>query len=570
MKITVGSRRVDGELVEIDLGALMLTHTRVQGSTGAGKSRLLVLLAREIIKAGYSLQVIDGKGDLVDALELDFAWQMFGPDRVFIIDPAETAEFAPGFNPIALHGREPYTKAKGVLEAFKRLHGEEEFKPWLEMVMLNALVPLSHAGLGLLELEEFLQDDHLRETLVQAAPDRRLHRFWEHLESKRPQDKDAILSAATTRASLLWSGGEGIRRILGQVRDTLDWEKVLSPGSILLVDANTSSGVDPSAARFLGTLCLQKIIEAASVRSRDKRTPTFLIVDELHSFASSDVVEALEKLRGFGVHLILAHHFLEQLEEVPGLLGAVDSCAQNRFIFSASAPDAARLQDELFAGHRPDRAIIQELHAPVFAPEQRWVDVESVAHHEELTTENSGSETTRYHPETTSVSHEPDGIIFSGDEVGHTTSEGYWETSETEPSYNTTPEHEVVTRSKQFITEYEERDQVTSRQLENLEELKEHGRVALMRQPRQTCVFQLQHTAPIALRIADVRHAETSDELLRRWKRLINRTYRRADVLDQELENRAQDFLETKTKLDAEEFQTIETTPLSVPKKKKR
>ena len=77
------------------------------------------------------------------------------------------------------------------------------------------------------------------------------------------------------------------------------------------------------------------------------------------------------------------------------LRGAVDSCCQNRILFSVSASDAEELEPELYTGHRRPRGTIQEIHAPVFAPKQRWVDVESH-------TDNSGSET--YVPEVVSES----------------------------------------------------------------------------------------------------------------------------------------------------------------------
>lgn len=566
---TLGYELQTGKAYNFELEVLKLTHSLILGATGDGKTRLLLFLVRLIIRLGYALGVIDGKGDLCRAIQRDLAWNMIGPDRVAIIDPGATKEYAPGFNPIALNGREPYTRAKTVLEAFKRLQGEEEeFKPWLEEITLNSLVPLSHAGLGLLELEEFLQNDRLRETLVLDTPDPRLHRYWAHKEGLPAKEKHALLMAALTRAGLLWSGGEGIRRILGQLRDTLDWEKVLSPGGVLLVNANASSGVDSSAARFLGTLCLQKIIEAASLRPENERNPLFLIIDELHNFASSDVVEALEKLRGFGVHLLISGQFLGQFEEVPGLRGAVDSCCQNRFIFSTSAVDAEELQAQVYAGHRPDRGTLQQIHTVYFEPKTKWMEVESVSHHPEVTTENEGSETTRYHPETTTHSYGPDGFFSTGSEVGHTTSEAYEETIESGSSFATTPEHDVITRAKQHITEHDKRSQLTSQQIETLEDLKEHGRVALMRQPRQHCTIQLQHSAPVPLKVVDVPEAKTSDELLECWQRLIYRGYPRADVLDQELEQRAQRFLENKP-VPYNDFKAIETTPLSVPKKKR-
>ena len=75
------------------------------------------------------------------------------------------------------------------------------------------------------------------------------------------------------------------------------------------------------------------------------------------------------------------------------------------------------LELEQYTGHRPPRGTVQELHAPVFASKQHWETIASLTHHAEVWTE--------------------------------------------------TPQH---------ITEYEERDLVTSRQLETLGELKERSR----------------------------------------------------------------------------------------------
>ena len=381
------------EIYQLSLASLMKTHTRVMGATGSGKSRLLLHLTRSIIAEGFPLILIDGKGDLVDSVERDLAATEYpayiGPNRVAIIDPADTHTFAPGFNPLALDGREPYSRAHSVLEAMKKVFGEEdEAKPWLSEVMLNSFVPLERAGFGILELATFLQNDRFRETILAKHSDHWLDQYWRYIENELPPaEKVARFSAALTRASLLWSSGEGIRRIFGQLEDSLDWPKILSPGGILLVNANGSRGVDEKAANFLGTIVLQKLIEIAQQRPKHNRVPTFIIIDELALFASKDVVRGLELLRGYGVHLILAHQFLEQLEEVPGLLGAVESCAQNRIVFSTSFPDAERLQGELFTGYLPERKVIQEIYSIYFAPEQRWMDVESVTYSPEVTSE---------------------------------------------------------------------------------------------------------------------------------------------------------------------------------------
>jgi hypothetical protein len=222
------------------------------------------------------------------------------------------------------------------------------------------------------------------------------------------------------------------------------------------------------------------------------------------------------------------------------------------------------LQGELFTGYLPERKVIQELYAPVFAPKQRWVDVESVTEHPEVTNETV-SESETWSNESRTDGYSPDGLLFRGDTSGYSIS-GLGRGSGTNSSSSTTPAHETRTRSREFITEYEERSVLTSRQLETLEDLKENCRERIMRQPRQHCIVQLQHEPPTPIKVADVFDAPVSDRSLELYKRLIYRAYPTGQAIDLELDTRVETILEKEKVINEP---PTRTTTLKVPKTKK-
>lgn len=108
-----------------------------------------------------------------------------------------------------------------------------------------------------------------------------------------------------------------IRNIVGQRENTFDLRKVMDEGKILIV--NLSKGeIGEDDCALLGAMMVTKIQLAALSRAdlkEKKRRPFYLYVDEIHNFLTQSFADILSEARKYGLNLILAHQYIEQLDK---------------------------------------------------------------------------------------------------------------------------------------------------------------------------------------------------------------------------------------------------------------
>lgn len=118
-----GSNALTGQKLKIPLKELK-RHWHVLGRTGKGKTKALEILARHIIDTHHGLVVLDGKGDLFEAVR-DYCVATRCEDRVVVVDPTEQ-HWAVGINYLEVLGETgPEILAEMVMEGLKKCFGEE-------------------------------------------------------------------------------------------------------------------------------------------------------------------------------------------------------------------------------------------------------------------------------------------------------------------------------------------------------------------------------------------------------------------------------------------------------------
>jgi len=563
--IRLGNHADSRDPIGIPISTLCETHTWLYGSTGSGKSRLLRLLIEGTIEQGFPTIVVDCKGDLVADVAAFCAKYQLGPDRVVILDPSDSTNVA-GFNPLELDDVEPFARATIMTAGLMKAFGEgDEMKPWLMDYARHALAPLASAGLTLLDMDPFLRDQGFRAVLLERCSDPRVRAFWAHVDQMPAAMREERIGAALTRVSLLFSAGEGVRRIFGSPV-SFDFNKLIDAAGVLLVNASESAGIDQSAATLLGVTVVQKILEVASRRAPGHRVPIFLFIDEFQEVASPDVVRSLAKARGWALHLTAAHQDLGQVKKVPGLYESLCSNARNFFWFRGSALDYQELVEEAFTGFWPARNVVQEIEHVSPWPVQHWQNItsrsksRSVAEHPEV-------ETIQEHPEVTTTStsvsssegqgassqrSRSDGPTDSTYSYGSGSSsdrgESHQENTSVTPAYASTtftPPYEIVTESEgetttpTLVTEYESFTQLASRQLETLEEVKDRVRSWLVNQPQRHCFVKLGQTSqPFPLVVRFTPDGHVSAQTLALYRRLLLRNFPPGDQVDRLLVER--------------------------------
>ena len=137
-----------------------------------------------------------------------------------------------------------------------------------------------------------------------------------------------------------------VRNIVGQVKSSIDIRKIMDEGKILIL--NLSKGrIGEDNSTLLGAMIITKIQLAAMSRvdiDEEKRKDFYLYVDEFQNFATESFANILSEARKYRLNLIMAHQYIEQLDET--VQAAVFGNVGTMVIFRVGAADAEALAPE--------------------------------------------------------------------------------------------------------------------------------------------------------------------------------------------------------------------------------
>ena len=318
-------------------------HLYVVGKTGLGKSTLLRNLILQDLYAGRGVGLLDPHGDL--AREVLDAVPKERTGEVLYFNPGDLAR------PVGLNllPKVPHDQAhlvvSGVLSAFRGIWGSS-WGPRLEYILGHSLAALLDRGLTILALPKLLSDDRFRERIAAKIRDPVVRAFWreEYAGYERRFRLEAIAPLQNKIGRLL--GNAPMRNIMGQAKSRFDASFLMDHGRIMIADlAKGVIGEDHS--RLLGALLLSQFQWAAMQRALpdSPHTPFHLYIDEFQSFATDALASILAEARKYGLALILAHQYLDQLTDE--IRQSVFGNAGNLIAFRVGQADARILEDEL-------------------------------------------------------------------------------------------------------------------------------------------------------------------------------------------------------------------------------
>jgi hypothetical protein len=335
-----------GRILESDfdlcLDAKMLsTHAYILGSTGCGKTSLILRLLERDIREGHSVVVIDLRGDLVSgALMLCDALKV-PESRVTLLDLREKRQVV-GFNPLAGAG-EPYIRALHLLDVVSGEAGSWGVQ--LDETLRCALLLLAYAEQPITMLEAVFYDTDFRSKCLSGCSDEALASFWERYEELGPERHQSWAQPVMNKVTPLLAV-PSLRQVLsGKPGIALD-QILNQPGQILLV----SLAVDElhRSSRMVGSLLVSAIAREMMSRvnaPQSRRTPVRLYVDEFENMASERFESLVAEGRRFNLSLVLSHQTLSQL---PGKLRSViRNNVGLQIIFQCGCEDARVLAREL-------------------------------------------------------------------------------------------------------------------------------------------------------------------------------------------------------------------------------
>jgi len=290
-------------------------HMYVIGKTGVGKSSLLETLAIQDIRAGRGVCFVDPHGDTAERLLRSVPAGRV--KDVVYFNPADLG-FPLGFN--VLENKDPDLRssiASGVVGVFRKLWADS-WGPRLENVLRHAVLSLlPYRGATLLSVLRLLMDEKYRSRIIEGEKDPIVRLFWEkQFSGYSDKFRVEVIEPVQNKISH-FSTNPLIRNIIGQAKSTFDVRELMDQGRILIV--NLAKGrVGEDSAGLLGALLITKIQLSAMSRAdvpEEARRDFYLYVDEFQNFATESFAGILSEARKYRLNLILAHQYIEQLEE---------------------------------------------------------------------------------------------------------------------------------------------------------------------------------------------------------------------------------------------------------------
>ncbi|MSU74689.1 hypothetical protein EXS57_02840 [Candidatus Kaiserbacteria bacterium] len=293
-------------------------HMYVIGKTGMGKSTLLENMAIQDIRNGEGLAFIDPHGGTVERL-----LEYIPEDRI-----KDVVYFAPFDleHPIAFNVMEDvgYDKrhlvVSGLMATFKKIW-EDAWSARMEYILTNTLLALlEYPGATLLGVNRMYTDKEYRQKVVDNVKDPVVKDFWTKEFANYGDRYTQEATPAIQNKVGQFTGNPLIRNIIGQSKSSFDIRTMMDEKKILII--NLSKGlVGETNMRLLGSMLTTRLflgaMSRASLPARElsKLPPFYFYVDEFQNFANETFAEILSEARKYKLNLVIAHQYIEQMEE---------------------------------------------------------------------------------------------------------------------------------------------------------------------------------------------------------------------------------------------------------------
>lgn len=293
-------------------------HMYVIGKTGMGKSTLLENMAIQDIRNGEGMAFIDPHGSAIDTL-LDFIPEHRIKDVVYFA-PFDLEQ------PIAFNVMEDvgYDKrhlvVSGLMATFKKIW-VDAWSARMEYILSNTLLALlEYPDATLLGVNRMYTDKAYRKKVVENVKDPVVKDFWIKEFNTYTDRYTQEATPAIQNKIGQFTSNPLIRNIIGQPKSSFDIRTMMDERKILLI--NLSKGlVGDVNMKLLGSMITTRLFLGAMSRAdlsgADlKKAPKFYFyVDEFQNFANETFAEILSEARKYQLNLVIAHQYVEQMEE---------------------------------------------------------------------------------------------------------------------------------------------------------------------------------------------------------------------------------------------------------------
>ena len=373
-------------------------HAHFIGPTGVGKTRLLQHIAQQLIDADdCCVLVLDPHdapapdGGMFHALKAH-CYANDHVDRLLTVDLDEIHRhgLVTGFNPMT-RGRSLAVRAALAAESLRSVAGVTDPTAALQLFKwsFNTFLGLHIASLPFADAQSILDSDDraYREALPAILQEKYPHvaGAWRRLaaDDKRSRSAQSAFDyecGSTQRRIDNYLNNEFIHTLLSTHQFAFSPSQAIAEGKVVLCNLAPRDLMDSHHRKMLGTQLLHAFCRAAMDRADHDTVPCFVIADEFHELLCPEVLEILNGGRKFGIHLILAHQFLGQLQDVAKqdwrYLGAVLTNPAVRGVFGGLQwEDAEKFTLEMLNEEIDLKKIKNEIWGTVQTSRVEWMDL---------------------------------------------------------------------------------------------------------------------------------------------------------------------------------------------------
>lgn len=313
------------------------SHVFIAGTTGSGKTQLLLKYIRESFRRNEPLYIISGKGSGDKDSMLNFVREMAKKykRKIYIVSMNPQQKDRVPYNPFKNWGIIEVADALCNATNFTEPHYKEHLSCWVKAVC--ECMQLANITFSLQSILDFMDFDHFRYLLEVLSKDKLISK---DKVSEYLKYEDIAKVASTSRARFL-------NILLGEGKEIIGDEKAIcasdvkAENAILFLDMDSFSYSD--FTQIIGAFFINDMrhIVANDTDGLEKR----IVMDELSTYVTSQIMPLFSQSRSRGYQLVVATQSIADLDEISPVFAerVMENCGQYGILQLNSANDAERI-----------------------------------------------------------------------------------------------------------------------------------------------------------------------------------------------------------------------------------
>lgn len=284
----------------------------ITSTTGVGMSVYLLDLINQDIKKGNSLIVFDPYGDLANKIIANRNSQ----HNIAYIDIGNQ-EYPIGLNLFEVQEENDKREAAGIIiNLMYDLYDPNRsgvIGPRFEHAVRNAILTIMYDEKAtFIELVRCLTDATYLKNLLPKLKDEIVKSYWtKQVAQTSDFHKSEVLDYVVSKFGPFITDRK-MRYILGQVKSTINIEKLLSEGKTIIFDFGKLRS-DSEAVKIVSAILMIKLLQVFRKRIGQEKRIVNLFLDEVSFWPSNSIVELLQEGRRYGINLTLTTNKISEI-----------------------------------------------------------------------------------------------------------------------------------------------------------------------------------------------------------------------------------------------------------------